>query len=137
MATTTTLVKAPRTLIAAATSNAANATKLGAPVDLRTANGGILTVKVKPLGTLGNQAVVTVVAAHDAGTTPAAAVAGAVWKTIATLGGSGTVSGAETELPPYIVPFGVMHLNVVVTGNTTSAVECEAFMSEVSSASSV
>lgn len=132
---TTTLTKAVRTIIAAGTSNAAAGTTLGTPVDMRTALSGLLTIKTTNGGTLGAQAVVSILAAHDAGSSPAAAVAGTDWKTIYQVG-TGLVSGTVNEWS-YRVPDGVMHLNVAVTGNTTNAVTCEAFLSEVSSAASV
>ena len=132
--TTTTLTKAVRTLIAAATSNAAGATLLGTPVDLRSALGGLLTIKTSNSGTLGAQAVVSILAAHNTGTSPTAAVAGTDWKTLYQVG-TGLVSGTVNEWS-YRVPEGVMHVNVVITGNTTNAVTCEALLSEVSSAAS-
>lgn len=132
--TTTTLVKAARTLIAAATSNAAGATTRGT-VDLRTAIGGLLTIKLNNAGTLGAQAEARILVAHDAGATPTAASAGADWKT-AYVVGNGLVSGTTGEWT-YSVPASVMHLEVEVTGNTTNSVTCEAFLSEQSSASSV
>jgi len=131
---TTTLTKAVRTLIAAGTSNAAGATLLGTPVDLRTALGGLLTIKTTNSGTLGVQATVSILAAHNAGATPSAAIAGTDWKTLHQVG-TGLVSGTVNEWS-YRVPEGVMHVNVAITGNTTNAVVCEAFMSEVSSAAS-
>lgn len=130
----TTLVKAPRTLIAAATSNAAGATTRGT-VDLRTALGGLLTIKLNNAGTLGAQAEARILVAHNSGVTPAAASAGADWKTVYVVG-NGTVSGTTGEWT-YQVPASAMHLEVEVTGNTTAAVTCEAFLSEQSSASSV
>ncbi len=132
---TTTLTKAVRTIIAAATSNAAGATLLGTPIDLRTALGGLITIKATPAGTLGAQAVISILAAHSAsGTAPTAALANADWKTLYTVG-TGTVSAVTTEWN-YRVPEGVMWINVVMTGNTTNAVTVEAFMSEVSTAAS-
>lgn len=131
---TTTLTKAVRTIIAAGTSNAAAGTTLGTPVDMRTALGGLLTIKTTNAGTLGAQAVVSILAAHNAGSTPSAAVAGTNWKTLYQVG-TGLVSGTVNEWS-YRVPEGVMHVNVVVNGNTTNAVTCEAFLSEVSSAAS-
>lgn len=131
---TTTLVKAARTLIAAGTSNAAGATTRGT-VDLRTAGGGLLTIKTNNAGTLGVQAEARVLIAHNTGATPTAASAGADWKTIYVLG-TGTVSGTTNEWS-YRVPADVMHLEVEITGNTTNAVTCEAFMSETVSAVSV
>lgn len=132
---TTTLTKAVRTIIAAGTSNAAAGTTLGTPVDMRTALGGLLTIKTNNAGTLGAQAVVSILSAHNTGSSPTAAVAGTNWKTLYQVG-TGTVSGTTNEWS-YRVPDGVMHVNVVVTGNTTNAVTCEAFLSEVSSAASV
>ena len=131
---TTTLTKTPRTLIAAGTSNAAGATTRGV-VDLRTAQGGLLTIKTNNTGALGVQAEARVLIAHNAGATPAAASAGADWKTVYALG-TGIVSGAVNEWS-YRVPVEVMHLEVEVTGNTTNAVTCEAFLSEISNAVSV
>ena len=131
---TTTLVKAARTLIAAATSNAAGGTTRGT-VDLRTAQGGLLTIKTNNAGTLGVQAEVRVLIAHNAGATPTAASAGADWKTVYVLG-TGVVSGTTNEWS-YRVPADTMHLEVEITGNTTNAVTCEAYLSEISSAVSV
>ncbi len=132
--TTTTLTKAVHTIIAAATSNAATATTLGTPVDLRTSLGGLITIKTTNGGTLGTQAGINILAAHNAGATPTAAVAGTDWKTIYAIG-TGITSGASYEWN-YRVPESVMHVNVVIAGNTTNAVTIEAFMSEVSSAAS-
>ena len=129
---TTTLTKAVRTLIAAGTSNAAGATTRGT-VDMRTAQGGLLTIKTSNTGTLGVQAEVRVLIAHNAGATPTAASAGADWKTVYVLG-TGVVSGTTNEFPPFRVGPEVMHLEVEVTGNTTNAVTCEAFLSEISNA---
>ena len=131
---TTTLTKTPRTLIAAGTSNAAGATTRGV-VDLRTAQGGLLTIKTNNTGTLGVQAEVRILIAHNSGATPTAASAGADWKTVYVLG-TGLVSGTTNEWS-YRVPAEVMHLEVEVTGNTTNAVTCEAFLSETVSAVSV
>lgn len=133
--TTTTLTKVPRTLIAAGTSNAAAGTTRGT-VDLRTTLGGLLTIKITN-GATGPtvQAVANVLVAHNAGTTPAAASAGADWKTIYQTG-AGVVANAISEWN-LDVPQGTMHLEVEITGNTGQAVTCEAFLSEISSASSV
>ena len=128
---TTTLTKAVKTLIAAATSNAAGATTRGT-ADLRTSQGGLLTLKTNNAGTLGVQAEVRVLIAHNTGATPTAASAGADWKTVYVLG-TGVTSGVTNEWS-YRVPADVMHLEVEVTGNTTNAVTCEAFLSEISNA---
>lgn len=131
--TTTTLTKTPRTLIAAATSNAAGSTTRGT-VDLRTAQGGLLTVKVTN-GATGPTvpATVNILVAHNSGATPTAASAGADWKTIWSFASS-TGNNVVTEMPPYEFGPGVMHLEVEVTGNTGQAVTCEAFLSEITSA---
>lgn len=130
--TTTTLTKTPRTLIAAATSNAAGSTTRGT-ADLRTAQGGLLTVKVTN-GATGPTvpATVNILVAHDAGATPTAASAGSDWKTIWSFAAS-TGNNVVTEQSITIDP-AVMHVEVEVTGNTAQAVTCEAFMSEITSA---
>ena len=130
--TTTTLTKTPRTLIAAATSNAAGSKTRGT-ADLRTAQGGMLTVKIAN-GATGPTvpATVNILIAHDAGATPTAAAAGADWKTIWSFAAS-TGNNVVTEQSITIDP-GVMHLEVEVTGNTAQAVTCEAFLSEITSA---
>lgn len=133
--TTTTLTKAVQTVIAASTSNAAGATTLGSPADLRTSLGGFLTIKTTNSGTLGVQATVSILVAHNTGSSPTAAVAGTDWKTVYQVG-TGLVSGTVNEWV-YKVPESVMHINVAITGNTTNSVVIESFLSEVSSASSV
>lgn len=131
----TTLVKTPRTIIAAGTSNAAGSTTRGT-VDLRTTQGGTLTIKLTN-GATGPTlaATVNVLMAHNSGSTPAAASAGADWKTIWSFTGT-TANNGITEQPFDVGP-GVMHLEVEVTGNTGQAVTCEAFLSEITSASTV
>jgi hypothetical protein len=128
---TTTLVKTARTVVASV-SNAASATTRGT-IDLRTAQGGVLTMKLTNSGTLGAQCLGRVLVAHNSGTTPTAAAAGADWKTLASFGG-GTTSGAITE-QYFLIDAGVMHLECEFTGNTTSACVVEAYISEITSAS--
>lgn len=130
--TTTTLTKTPRTLIAAATSNAAGSTTRGT-ADLRTAQGGMLTVKVTN-GATGPTvpATVNILIAHDAGATPTAAAAGADWKTIWSFAAS-TGNNAVTE-QSITIDTAVMHVEVEVTGNTAQGVTCEAYLSEITSA---
>lgn len=130
--TTTTLTKTPRTLIAAGTSNAAGSTTRGT-ADLRTAHGGLLTVKVSN-GATGPTvaATVNILVAHNSGATPAAGAAGADWKTIWSFAAS-TGNSVVTEQSVTIDP-AVMHVEVEVTGNTAQAVTCEAFLSEITSA---
>jgi hypothetical protein len=129
---TTTLTKNARTIIAAGTSNGAGSTTRGT-VDLRTAQGGLLTIKLSNGGTGPTvQAVANVLVAHNGGATPTAASAGADWKTVASFGngtGTNTVGEWAVDIPP-----GAMHLEVEVTGNTAQAVTCEAFLSEITEA---
>ena len=145
--TTATATKAARTLIAAATSNAAGATTRGT-VDLRTAFGGLLTVKLTNGGTGPTlqaearvlvahntgptlQAEARVLVAHNTGATPTAAGAGADWKTIYVVGnGTSASTVGEWSIP---IDQSVMHCEVEITGNTGQAVTCEAFLSELSS----
>lgn len=126
----TTITKTPRTLIASGTANAAGGTTRGT-LDLRTTFGGILTIKLTNASTgptVGAQARVLI--SHNSGATPAAASAGADWKTIAAFGGSTTANDVfETSL--NIDP--VMHLEVEVTGNTGQPVTCEAYLTEITS----
>lgn len=134
--TTTTLTKNARTLVAAGTSNAAAGTTRGT-LDLRTAQGGLLTMKITN-GATGPTAQCEgrVLVAHNGGTTPAAASAGADWKTLWSAFGGGTTANAIVEQSINIDP-GVMHLEVEFTGNTGQAVTVEAYLSEISNASTV
>ena len=128
---TATATKSARTLIAAATSNAAGATTRGT-VDLRTAFGGLLTVKLTNGGTGPTlQAEARVLVAHNTGSTPTAAGAGADWKTIYVVGNE----TAANTVGEWSIPIdqSVMHCEVEITGNTGQAVTCEAFLSELSS----
>jgi len=133
--TTTTLVKTARTLVSAGTSNTAGSTTRGT-LDLRTAQGGLLTVKLTNGGTGPTvQCTARVLVAHNASSTPSAASAGSDWKTfVAVLAGSGTNASAVTEAS-MIVPKDVMHLEVEFTGNTGQTVTVEAYLSETTSAS--
>lgn len=126
--TTTTLTKNPRTIVASS-SNGAGSTTRGT-LDLRTAMGGLLTLKITN-GATGPtvQAEGRVLVAHNSGSTPAAASAGSDWKTVWKFGG-GTTANAITEQSMEIGP-GVMHLEVEFTGNTGQAVTVEAYLSEV------
>lgn len=130
--TATTLTKTPRTLVAADTSNAADAVTRGT-LDLRTAQGGLLTLKMTN-GATGPtvQCQANILAAHTAGATPAAASAGADWKTLWSVGG-GVTAAAITEQSMEVGP-GVMHLEVEFAGNTGQAVTVEAYLSEITDA---
>lgn len=132
--TDTTLSKSVVTLIAAATSNAATATTRGT-ADMRTSLGGFITIKLNNAGTLGAQAEARILIAHNTGATPTAASAGTDWKTVYVVG-NGTVSGTTGEWS-WDVPQGIHHIEVEVTGNTTNAVTCEAFLSRNDKAVSV
>lgn len=132
--TTTTLTKTPRTLVAAGTSNDAGSATRGT-VDLRTAQGGLLTIKMTN-GATGPtvQCTANILIAHNSGSTPAAASAGSDWKTIWSIGG-GTTNNAVTEQSMEVSP-GAMHLEVEFTGNTGQAVTVEAYLSEITDAQS-
>jgi len=126
--TTTTVTTTARTVVASA-SNAAGATTRGT-LDLRTALGGLLTMKITNGGTGPTvQAEGRVLVAHNAGTTPTAGSAGTDWKTVWRFGG-GTTANAVTEQSWEFGP-AVMHLEVEFTGYTGQAVTVEAFVSEV------
>lgn len=131
----TTLTKTARTLVAAGTSNSAGGTTRGT-VDLRTAQGGLLTLKIANGGTGPTvQCEGRVLTAHTSGSTPAAASAGADWKTLWRFGGGTTAS--STREVSYDVPPGVMHLEVEFTGNTGQAVTVEAYLAEITDAQTV
>ena len=131
---TTTLTKAARTLVAAGTSNAANGTTRGV-LDLRTAQGGLLTMKITN-GATGPtvQCEGRVLVAHNAGATPAAASAGADWKTLWKFGGGLTIN-AVTEQSMVVDPCN--HLEVEFTGNTGADVTVEAYLTEYTNAATV
>lgn len=132
---TVTLTKTPRTLVAVGTVNAAGGVTRGG-VDLRTAQGGWLTLKIAN-GATGPTAtcVCTILTAHNAGATPSLASAGADWKTAWSFSG-GTANSTVTE-QSWIVPMGVMHLAVEFSGNTGQSVTVEALFSEITSATDV
>lgn len=123
------IAKAARTLVAAGTSNAAAATTRQT-IDLEAGYGGVLTFKMTN-GATGPtvQCQARVLIAHNA-TLPAAASAGADWKTIYTLGG-GIAANAITESIAIPIDHSVMALEVEFTGNTGQPVVVEAFMSEI------
>ena len=116
------LTKSDTTIIASA-SNAAGAITRGT-IDLSAAYGGIVTMKITNGATgPGVQAEGRVLISH-ADTLPAAASAGADWKTIWRFGGGTTASGV-TEQSFQFGPE-VRHLEVEFTGNTVQAVTVEA-----------
>ena len=129
--TTATATKTARTLIAAATSNAAAGTTRGT-LDLRTAFGGLLTMKLTNGGTGPTVAAqARILVAHNAGATPTAASANVDWKTLWSFSGD-LVASSITE-QSIRIDDSVMHVEVEVTGNTGQAVTCEAFLSELTS----
>jgi len=133
--TTTTLTKTPRTLVASGTSNAA-AGVTRAALDLQTAQGGLLTLKISngPTGPT-MQALCNILVAHKPGATPLIASAGLEWKTLWSFGG-GTTALAVTEQSFEVSP-AVMHLEVEFIGNTGQAVTVEAYLSEIINAVTV
>ena len=129
--TTTTVTNTKRTIVASA-SNAAGATTRGTQ-DLRGKLGGFLTMKITNGGTGPTlQCEGRVLVAHNDGSTPAAASAGADWKTVWRFGG-GTTANAITEQSYEFGP-GIAHIEVEFTGNTGQAVTVEAEMTEVTNA---
>lgn len=122
--------KTARTIVAS-TSQAAGGTTRGT-IDMEATDGGFLTMKITN-GATGPtvQCEGRVLVAHNA-TLPAAASAGADWKTVYTFGG-GVTANAITETSFPVDP-ALMALEVEFTGNTGQAVTVEAFMSELTSA---
>lgn len=119
------LAKNDTTIIASA-SNAAGATTRGT-IDLSTAYGGIVTMKITNGATGPTVQCEGRVLISHADTLPAAASAGANWKTIWRFGG-GTANSAVTEQSFQFGPE-VRHLEVEFTGNTGQAVTVEAIAS--------
>ena len=111
------------TTIVASASNAAGATTRGT-IDLSSAYGGIVTMKITNGGTAPTLQCEGRVLISHADTLPTAASAGADWKTIWRFGG-GTVASAVTEQSFQFGPE-VRHLEVEFTGNTVQAVTVEA-----------
>lgn len=129
--TTATATKNARQLVAAATNNSASGTTRGT-LDLRTAFGGQLTMKVTN-GATGPTVgcSINVLIAHNGGATPTAASAGTDWKTHQTF----THITTANAIGEFSIPISkdIMHLEVEFTGNTGQAVTVEAFLSETSS----
>ncbi len=125
------LIKTARTLVSNTQNGAGSATRGRLNMNLAQ-GGGFLTIKMTN-GTTGPavQCVCNILIAHSP-TLPAAASAGADWKTIASYGG-GTVSNATTELGLPIDP-SIMCLEVEFNGNTAQPVTVEAYLSELTMA---
>jgi len=119
------LTKNDTTIIASA-SNAAGATTRGT-IDLSTAYGGIVTMKITNGATGPTAQCEGRVLISHADALPAAGSAGADWKTILRFGG-GTANSAATE---HSFQFGpeIRHLEVEFAGNTAQAVTVEAIAS--------
>lgn len=124
--------KTARTLVASVSKAAASADVFGT-IDLEATDGGTVTIKITN-GATGPtaQCAVNILIAHNA-TLPAAAAAGADWKTLYTGIGGGSANNAVTEMS-YPIDASVMALEVQFTGNTGQAVTVEAFISELTSA---
>lgn len=130
---TTTLTKASRTIIASQ-SVAAAGTVRGA-IDLRTSQGGLLTMKITNGATGPTIACsATVSIAHADGSLPATGAEGATWKRLYQF--TGTPVNNDVTQWSLDVPPGVMHLQVEFSGHTAQAVTVEALMSEIVAAES-
>lgn len=131
--TTTTVTNTARTVLAS-TSNAAGATTRGT-IDMTGKLGGLLTLKIVN-GATGPTAQCEgrVLVAHNS-TLPAAASAGADWKTVWKFAG-GVVANAVSEQSWEFGP-AVMGLEVEFTGNTGQAVTVEAYLSEITNSVTV
>ncbi|MCK9621998.1 MAG: hypothetical protein M0R47_15870 [Methylobacter sp.] len=123
-----TAVKNARTIVASATNSASSTTR--GRLDLQTALGGIITMKITNGGTLGAQCEARILISHNA-TMPAAGSAGTDWKTVYRVG-NGVVSGTVGE---WSYTFGpeIMSVEVEFTGNTTNSCTVEAYASEITS----
>lgn len=127
---TQTATKTARTVVASAT-NTAGSTARGT-LDLRTALGAIVTMKITNGGTgPTTQCEGRVLVAHNDGATPTAASAGSDWKTLFVFGG-GTSNNGVTE-QSIVIPAAVQHVEVEFTGNTGQSVTVEAYAAELTS----
>lgn len=131
--TTTTATRTAATVVTG-TSNAAGATTRGT-LDIRGKIGVFITMKINN-GATGptSQAVCNILVSHATGTTPAAASAGADWKTYWSFGG-GVTNSAVTEQTVWLE--GIQHVAVEYTGNTGQAVTVEAMATVTASYESV
>ncbi|MCB1948796.1 hypothetical protein [Nitrosomonas sp.] len=118
-------------IIVSSQSNAANGTTRGT-IDLRSADYGAHISMTITNGSTGptDQCEGRVLVAYNDGATPAAAGAGADWKTIFVFSG-GVDANAVTEMP-FNVDAAIQHLEVEFTGNTGQAVTVEAVMTTLS-----
>lgn len=112
-----------KSVIVASASNAAGATTRGT-LDVSAKYGGIVTLKITNGGTGPTaQCEGRVLVSHE-NTLPAAASAGADWKTVWRFGG-GTTNNAITEQSFTFGPE-IRHIEVEFVGNTGQAVIVEA-----------
>lgn len=119
------LTKSKSTVVASA-SNAAGATTRGT-LTVAAKYGGIVTLKITNGGTGPTlQCEGRVLISHE-DALPAAAAAGADWKTVWRFGG-GTANAAVTEQSFTFGPE-IRHIEVEFTGNTGQAVTVEAIAS--------
>lgn len=121
--------KTARTIVASA-SNTASSTTRGR-LDLQTALGGIVTFKITNGGTgPTTQCEARVLISHNA-TMPAAASAGADWKTVYVVG-NGVAANTVGEWS-YVFGPEIMSIELEFTGNTGQAVTVESYASEITS----
>lgn len=121
--------------ILSSVENAAGANKYAA-IDLRTDQGGIVTVEFANSSSAPTApCLCRVLIAHTDGATPTAGAAGAVWKQIWVMAGGLVVN--EVVTTSFEVSASVQHLCLHFSGNTAQAVTVKANMSKVSSATSV
>lgn len=114
-------------VIVSSQSVAAAGTLRGA-IDVRSRDGGIVTMKITNGGAGPTaQCEGRVLLAHTELDTPATGAAGAVWKTLWRFGG-GVTANAVTEQSYEFGP-GVKHIQVEFTGHTGSSVTVEAIAS--------
>lgn len=130
---TITLTKTARTVVSS--QSAAVGTPVRGTLDLRTAQGGVLTMKITN-GATGPTvaATATVSIAHNAGATPTAGAEGSDWKRLYQF--AGTTTSSDVAQWSIDIPPGVMHLQCQFADNTGQAVTVEAFLSEITSAAS-
>lgn len=97
-------------------------------IDVRSADGGRLTLKITNGGTGPTaQCEARILVAHTSGSTPVAASANSDWKSVYKIGG-GTAANTVTETTWVFGP-DVRHIEVEFTGNTGQAVIVEAIAS--------
>lgn len=107
-----------------------------AAIDLRTALGGLLTMKIVNGATGPSVACqCNILVAHDDGATPATGAAGSVWATLWSFSG-GTTNALTTE-QSFDIPQGVQHLEVEFIGHTVQPVTVKATVTTITSATTV